>query len=208
MTIIDPLEGDPLPGPAEISGVIAMGGPMGVADTDRHPALADECDWLANVVERGKPALGVCLGAQLLARALGARVRSGEEPEIGFAPVEVLDPADPVVGGLAPRTVVLHWHSDVFELPAGAQRLALTTRTENQAFRLGSAWGLMFHPECDAALVDDWLSVPQMVAEAQRALGRDGVGALRSEVLSIEKELTDRSQVGFRAFVEMVEAAQ
>jgi GMP synthase-like glutamine amidotransferase len=71
----------------------------------------------------------------LLARALGARVRAGEGPEIGFAPVEIHDPDDPIVGPLAPRTTVLHWHGDVFDLPDGAKRLASSARTELQAFR-------------------------------------------------------------------------
>ena len=72
-------------------------------------------------VEREMPLLGICLGAQLLARALGAEVRPGEGPELGFAQVEVRDPDDPVLGGLAPGAEVLHWHGDVFDLPDGAR---------------------------------------------------------------------------------------
>jgi GMP synthase (glutamine-hydrolysing) len=206
--IVDPLEGDPLPGPSEVSGVLAMGGPMNVDETDRHPALAIERDWLVEVVRRDIPVLGICLGAQLLARALGAWVGPGERPEIGFAPVEVLDPTDPIVGSLAPAANVLHWHGDVFELPKGAQLLAFSAQTENQAFRLGNAWGLLFHPEADAALVEAWLSVPQMAAEAERALGRKGVAALPGEALAVQQELTRSSTPGFRAFAKMAEAAK
>ena len=81
-----------------------MGGPMNVDEVDRFPALAAEREWLAEAVHRELPVLGICLGAQLLARALGAEVRPGERKEIGFAPVEVADPADPVLGALAPST--------------------------------------------------------------------------------------------------------
>ncbi len=188
--------------------MLAMGGPMNVDEIDRHPALAIERDWLAEAVHRGVPVLGICLGAQLLARALGARVGAGERPEIGFSPVEVLDPNDPIVGGLGPVANVLHWHGDVFDLPAGAQLLASSAQTVNQAFRRGNAWGLLFHPEADAALVEAWLSVPQMAAEAERALGREGLAALPGEALAVQEELRRGSTPGFRSFAKMVEAAK
>ncbi len=206
--IVDPLEGDPLPGLLESSGVLVMGGPMSVDETARHPELAIERDWIADAVHRNIPVLGICLGAQLLASALGAWVRPGERPEIGFAPIEVLDPTDPIVGALAPAQNVLHWHGDVFELPDGAQLLASSAQTVNQAFRFGNAWGLLFHPEADAALVKAWLSVPQMAAEAERALGREGVAALLGEAFAVQRELTRSSTPGFRAFAKMVEAAK
>src|SRR5262249_62055310 len=121
---------------------------------------------LAPGTDGDKPVLGVCLGAQLIAAALGAEVRPGPAPEIGFATVRIRDPGDPVVGGLAPDAAVLHWHGDVFDLPEGAEVLAWSAQTQNQAFRIGNAWGLLFHPEADAALVESWLAVPEMAAEA------------------------------------------
>jgi GMP synthase (glutamine-hydrolysing) len=114
-----PLSDDVLPDHAEVAGAVVMGGPMNVDEVELHPGLAGEREWLATAVRIGMPILGICLGAQLLARALGAEVRPGEEQEIGFAPVEVHDPADPIVGALAPRTSVLHWHGDVFDSPPG-----------------------------------------------------------------------------------------
>lgn len=197
---VEPLAGDVLPSHAEVSAALVMGGPMNVDEVDRHPGLAAEREWLAGAVRQGMPVLGICLGAQLLARALGAEVRAGEGPEIGFAPVEIHDPADPVVGALAPRTTVLHWHGDVFDLPDGAVRLASSAKAELQAFRRGNAWGVLFHPEADAGLVDAWLDEPEMAEEARAALGPGAPGELRRQAGAAEGPLTDRSTPGFRAF--------
>ena len=194
---VAPLAGEPLPGHGEVSGAVVMGGPMNVDQVERHPGLATEREWLAEAAQSGMPVLGVCLGAQLLARALGAEVGPGEGPEIGFAPVEVCEPTDPIVGALAPRTTVLHWHGDVFELPEGAQPLASSAQMEHQAFRAGNAWGLLFHAEADAALVDSWLSVPEMAGEATAALGADGVADLPRQARQAEPALIAKSTPGF-----------
>ena len=201
---VKPLAGHALPDHDEVAGALVMGGPMNVDAVERFPALAAEREWLAAAVERGMPVLGICLGAQLLARALGAEVRAGEEPEVGFAPVEVSDPDDPLLGGLAPRTEVLHWHGDVFDLPVGAQHLASSERTECQAFRAGNAWGVLFHPEADLALVEAWLAVPEMIDEAVAALGDEGEHALPEQAAEVEAALTERTAPGFAAFAEIV----
>ena len=132
-------------------------------------------------------------------------MRPGEKPEIGFAPVEILDPEDPVLGALAPSTTILHWHSDVFDLPDGAQHLARSAATEVQAFRKDNAWGILFHPEADLALLEAWLAVPEMICEARQAIGDDGAGALPTEAEAAEKELIERTAPGLRAFAAMVE---
>jgi GMP synthase (glutamine-hydrolysing) len=199
-----PLAGQPLPGHDEVAGAVVMGGPMNVDEVERFPALAAEREWLAEAVERGMPVLGICLGAQLLARALGAEVRPGGAPEIGFAPVEIADPDDRVLGGLAPRAEVLHWHGDVFDLPEGARHLASSERTACQAFRAGNAWGVLFHPEADYALVEAWLEVPTMIAEAAAALGDAGEHALPERAAELEADLVERTATGFAAFAEIV----
>jgi GMP synthase (glutamine-hydrolysing) len=201
---VKPLAGQPLPAHEALAGAVVMGGPMNVDEVERFPALAAEREWLAAAVERGMPVLGICLGAQLLARALGAEVRAGEGPEIGFDPVEVSEPGDPVLGGLAPRTDVLHWHGDVFDLPSGAQQLASSERTECQAFRAGNAWGVLFHPEADFALVEAWLAVPEMIDDACAALGNDGTQALPERASEAEAALVERTTPGFEAFAEIV----
>ena len=201
---VKPLSGQELPAHEEAAGAVVMGGPMNVDEVERFPALAAEREWLAEAVRRELPVLGICLGAQLLARALGAEVRAGEGPEIGFAPVAVTDPADPVLGGLAPSTEVLHWHGDVFDLPDGAQSLASSEQTEHQAFRLGNAWGALFHPEADFALVEAWLAVPEMIEEAVAVLGNDGAHALPERAAAAEPALIERTTPGFEAFAALV----
>lgn len=203
---VKPLAGQQLPAHDEVAGVVAMGGPMGVDETDRHPELEAEREWLAEAMRRGMPALGICLGAQLLARALGAEVRAGKGPELGYAPVEVLAPDDPLIGALAPSTTVLHWHGDVFDLPAGAEHLARSPRTEIQAFRHGGAWGILFHPESDFALLEAWLAVPEMAREAREALGDEGVAKLPADAEAADADLIERSTPGLKAFAALVRA--
>jgi len=202
---VKPLTGQTLPSHDEVDGAVVMGGPMNADETDRHPELATEREWLAEALRRDMPLLGICLGAQLLARALGAEVRAGER-EVGFAPVEIVDPDDPVLGTLAPSTTVLHWHGDVFDLPDGAQLLARSERTEVQAFRRGNAWGVLFHPEADFALLEAWLAVPEMVREAREALGDQGAAALPGAAEAAEPDLIARTTPGLEAFTALVAA--
>jgi GMP synthase (glutamine-hydrolysing) len=205
---VKPLAGQALPDHDDVAGTVVMGGPMNVEEVDVHPELASEREWLAEAVRRELPVLGICLGAQLLARALGAEVRAGEGPELGYVPVEILVSDDPVLGTLAPSTTVLHWHSDVFDLPEGAEHLARSERTEVQAFRQGNAWGVLFHPESDFALLEAWLAVPEMIHEACVALGDDGAAALPVQAEAAETDLLARTTPGLEAFASLVESSQ
>jgi GMP synthase (glutamine-hydrolysing) len=197
--VVEPLAGETLPAHDLVRGAVVMGGPMSVNDTEEHPALADEVAWLARAVPAGLPVLGVCLGAQLLARALGSAVAPGAG-EIGWAPVQVLDAADPVVGPLAPERDVLHWHGEAFAAPDGARVLARSARTAVQAFRAFDAWGLLFHAEADLELVGRWLAEPSMAAEARRALGPVADEVLREGARAAAPGLSAARARSFAAF--------
>lgn len=133
-----------------IDGVVVMGGPMSVHDTPAFPHLLAEQDLIADCLDTDVPLLGVCLGAQLIAATAGAEVTRGEAMELGWLPVTRTDQADPVLHDLPPTFTPLHWHQDVFTLPAGAVSLASSALTEHQAFRLGeTTYGLLFHLEAD-----------------------------------------------------------
>ncbi|WP_182111301.1 MULTISPECIES: type 1 glutamine amidotransferase [unclassified Actinotalea] len=161
-----------LPAPADLAGVVVMGGPMSADDDERYPGLRAERRLLADAVDADVPVLGICLGMQLLARALGAPVHRAHGTEIGFAPVEVVE-HDPVLAPLGQRPTVLHWHSDAADLPTGATLLASTPATPVQAFRAGSALGLQFHLEVDADLLRTWLATPEMATDLATHRVRD-----------------------------------
>lgn len=146
--------GDAVPRLDEFAGLVVLGGPMGVGDTEQHPYLADEIDLLAAAAAAGKPILGVCLGAQLLACALGGEVGPSGATEVGLGSVALTaaGECDGILGPSGRLIPVLHWHADTFTVPPGAELLASSDRCVNQAFRLGRAYGLQFHVELDAAL--------------------------------------------------------
>jgi GMP synthase (glutamine-hydrolysing) len=147
----------------DAAGLVVLGGPMNVDQLDAHPWLADEVRWIRQAVDTGLPVLGICLGAQLLAKALGARVTAHPVKEIGWYSLDLTEAAaaDPLFHDCGVRHTVFQSHGDTFALPDGAVHLARGEQCENQAFRHGqSAWGLQFHIEMTEAMVHEWLDEP------------------------------------------------
>lgn len=143
-----------LPAPDNIDLVIAMGGPMSVNDAGKYPWLKAEKAFIAEVVRRGIAVVGICLGAQLIAAALGAKVFPNAHKEIGWLPVEAVD-ADADTFRLPRESTVFHWHGETFDLPQGAIHLARSAGCENQAFQIGNnVIGLQFHLETTPESMD------------------------------------------------------
>jgi GMP synthase (glutamine-hydrolysing) len=169
--------GDRVPDLDGARALLVMGGPMGVYEADRFPHLRDEIRLIARAVAAGIPVLGVCLGSQLVAAALGARVARAPAREIGWREVRLREAAnaDALLGGSPPTFVPLHWHGDVFDLPPGAIALASSDQTEHQAFRFGArTWGLLFHLEMGVPEVEGMAT--RFAADlAAAALDRDDV---------------------------------
>ncbi len=176
--------GEPIPDPAGVAalgGVVVLGGPMGVHDDADHPWLRAERQLLARSVEADLAVLGICLGAQQLALALGAEVTAGDGEELGTGEVELTGAgrADPVLGPAGSPLECVHWHGDTFGVPDGAVLLASSWRYAHQGFRAARrAYGLQFHVEVDAALGAAWASRLDAGVMEPGALARvEAVGA-------------------------------
>lgn len=176
--------------------VVVLGGPVGVADAESYPVLELEAALLRERIGAGLPTLGVCLGAQLIAYALGGSVAPGV-PEIGWGAVEI-----PSAGqGTALRHLegapVLHWHGDAITPPTGASVLASTPATPCQAFAAGSAMGVQFHPEVDGERIEQWL-VGHSVELAARGVD---VAALRERTAALADDAAVAGIMMIRAWL-------
>jgi GMP synthase-like glutamine amidotransferase len=175
--LIHPYKGESYPEIDEISGMISLGGPMGANDDSDHPWIPKEVALLKKCVLAELPTVGICLGGQMMARALGGRVEKHHTQEVGWFPIDVneLGQKDPIAGAAGPNPTVYHWHGDTFYLPDGATLLATSLNCERQAYRYGKrAYGFQFHPEADHQLIHEWLSiegVDQEIADTQKAFG-------------------------------------
>jgi GMP synthase (glutamine-hydrolysing) len=174
----------------DFSGIVPLGGSMHAWDEEGFPWLGRERELLREAVDEGVPVLGICLGGQVLARALGAEVRPAEQPEVGWLEVEALPEAadDALLAHLREPVGVYQWHMDVFDLPSGAVRLARSGQSPQQAYRYGErTWGLQFHPEVDLPLYLGWI---QNYADAPARFGLDP-DALEAAVATGSPEFTE-----------------
>ncbi len=174
---------------------------MGVGDLGdaRYPFLAAEAALLRSALARNQPVMGICLGAQLLAHAAGARVQPNRRDgmvvrEVGWAPVDFLGVAErPELSGIAAQEMMLHWHGDTFDLPAGAIHLASTPHCANQLFRLPRQVGIQFHPEIDDESISEWVRLDGDYVDLA-----NGPGGRAQVLADTQRYLVQHQRVGDR----------
>jgi GMP synthase-like glutamine amidotransferase len=199
--VVDALGGEEPPDLDGVGGIVMFGGAMNVDQVREYPFLRGVRDLTRRAVDARVPFLGICLGGQLLARALDHEVGRAPEREIGFEPVEPTEAAvdDALVSGYTRGDMVFHWHEDMVELPAGAVLLATSAATPVQAFRVGdAAWGFQFHFEIDRSEIDLWIE--GFGSETLEAEWGKSPATIRSEA---DRYLGDHERKGaevFRAF--------
>jgi GMP synthase (glutamine-hydrolysing) len=154
-------EGASIPATTDgFSAIISMGGPMNVYEEEKYPFLRDETLFLSKAIKAGIPTLGVCLGAQMIAKALGASVTKSPKKEVGWSRIDLTKEGqiDSLFDGLPPYLEVFQWHEDMFHIPEGGAKLAGSADCPNQAFRYKNAFGLQFHVEVTPEILSSWFS--------------------------------------------------
>ncbi|GAA1335443.1 type 1 glutamine amidotransferase [Saccharothrix algeriensis] len=210
LTTCRPYLGDAFPAWDDFDGILAMGGPMSANDVDELPWLGPERRLIAEAAAAGKPFFGVCLGSQLLAAALGAKVYPGPLREYGVHEVRTAPAAqdDPLFGGLPQSLRVFQWHGETFDLPAGAELLVEGDPVRNQAFRFGRAYGLQFHAEVSPALLTEWLAVDSCARELVDEVGADAPAELAAELATEDERMQDLAGRVFGSWMRLVETTR
>jgi GMP synthase (glutamine-hydrolysing) len=195
---------DALPAGTNFAAVIAMGGPMGVGDRDHFDWIDAEVDYLRRALAEGLPVWGVCLGAQLLAAALGAIVYTGAVPEVGVDRVRLTAAGkeDPVWGSFDAEFPVLQWHSDTFALPAGAELLASSDTYLHQVFRHGTSYGVQFHIEASHDLASQWLEIPEYRASLEQAHGPGAASGFLAQLKKAEHTILAQAANAMSAWLQ------
>ena len=199
---LDLARGEPVPKELRgVGGLIILGGPMGAYEQDKHPFLRAESALIEKAIAAGRPVLGICLGAQLIAQVLGARVFPGERREVGWGAISLTDRGrdDPLFAGSDESLTVFHLHGDTYELPADAANLATSPVYEQQAFRWGEiVYGFQFHLEFTESIIG------RLAAEAdsQRYMTDAGIDVKRlvAETPARVRDLTETAQRVFENY--------
>ena len=196
-----------VPNVTKYDGLIVLGGPMNVGQADDYPHLTTEMNALRVALDHRIPIMGICLGAQLLAKTLGAQVSRCPEKEIGWYDVTPTEDGlvDPVLKHFKQTRKIFEWHGDAFENPPGAVRLASSKAWANQAYRYGdNAYGFQFHLEVDEPLVHRWLNTPRYLEELSALKGRTDPETIRKETTLYIEELKALSRDVFGSFLDLI----
>jgi GMP synthase (glutamine-hydrolysing) len=195
-----------LPTLADVAGVVMFGGTVNVDQVHEHPHLARVREYTREAVERGVPYLGICLGSQILARALGMEVVRGPVREVGFEPVRTTADAkeDALLSFLDPEEMVLQWHEDTHDLPGGGTLLVSGDRIPLQGYRFGdSTWGIQFHLEVDTVELRWWLEVATEKVDLKAEWGKSAE-EIREESRRHIARQEERGRTIFRRFADVV----
>lgn len=187
-------------------GLVVLGGPMSVNDDHRRPHLKTEMKLIEQALQKRIPVLGICLGAQLIAKVLGARVHPNDEKEIGWYDVHATEESkqDPMLGRFRATEKIFQWHGDTFEIPAGAAHLAASNLCANQAFRYESnVYGLQFHLEVDEPMIQRWLTVGENAKEIAALGGKIDPETIREETRNHIQRLSRLSAQAFGEFIDL-----
>lgn len=201
--------GAAIPDPRNYDALLVFGGPMNVYEEAAYPWLAAEHVAIQQAVAAEVPLLGICLGGQLLTKALGAAVTANAVPEVGFARVALTDAGrtDPLFQDCPNPLPVFQWHGDTFALPAGAALLARGEQCAHQAFRHGRhAYGLQFHVEVTPAMIGEWGALPSYAAALRQLRGPDGPAALAREAATALPAVQATARLLAANFVRIVAA--
>ncbi len=189
------------------AGLVVLGGPMNVDQIDEHPHLEIEVELIREALDQDIPILGICLGAQLIAKTLGAAVRKNAQKEIGWYDVTPTAEglSDPLIKHFESTQKIFQWHGDTFDIPEGAELLASSPTCTNQAFRYGdNVYGFQFHLEVDEPLIGKWLARP---AYRQEILDTDGLicaSTIETETRDYVDQANRLGEQVFGAFIEQI----
>jgi GMP synthase (glutamine-hydrolysing) len=187
-------------------GLVVLGGPMSVHDTSPFPHLTTEMNLIEEAMRRNLPVLGICLGAQLIAKTLGATVYPNREKEIGWYDVTPTNNAkeDPLLAQFGGTEKIFQWHGDTFDIPKSAAHLALSALCTNQAFRYGaSVYGFQFHLEVDEPMIHRWLRVAENREEIATLQGKIDPERIRVETVEYIQRLYQLSDGVFGQFISL-----